>query len=68
VRKVDKSSSPNVIKSEVPVWEGERVDGYLNVTAGSLYFGLDSPLGPLYVGFGYANRDNKAIYLFLGRP
>ncbi len=56
------------LKPEVPVWEGERVDGYLNVTAGSLYFGLDSPLGPLYVGFGYANRDNKAIYLFLGRP
>jgi NTE family protein len=50
------------------VWQGERVDGYLDVFAGSVYLGLDSPLGPLYVGFGYANRDNRAIYLFLGRP
>jgi len=56
------------LKPVIPVWQGERVDGYLDVFAGSVYLGLDSPLGPLYVGFGYANRDNRAIYLFLGRP
>ncbi|HTN49512.1 MAG TPA: patatin-like phospholipase family protein [Burkholderiaceae bacterium] len=56
------------LKPAVPVWQGQPVDGYLNIAAGSIYFGLDSPLGPLYVGFGYANKDNKAIYLFLGRP
>ena len=56
------------LKPTIPVWQGERVDGYLNVPAGSIYLGVDSPLGPLYVGFGYANRDNRAIYLFLGRP
>jgi NTE family protein len=56
------------LKPVIPVWQGERVDGYLNVAAGSVYLGVDSPLGPLYVGFGYANRDNRAIYLFLGRP
>ena len=56
------------LKPLIPIWEGERVDGYLTVPAGSVYLGIDSPLGPLYVGFGYANRDNRAIYLFLGRP
>jgi NTE family protein len=56
------------LKPVIPVWQGERVDGYLDVLAGSVYLGVDSPLGPLYVGFGYANRDNRAIYLFLGRP
>lgn len=56
------------LKPTVPVWQGERVDGYLNVLAGSVYLGIDSPLGPLYMGFGYANRDNRAVYLFLGRP
>jgi len=56
------------LKPLIPVWQGERVDGYLNVLAGSVYLGIDSPLGPLYVGFGYANRDNRAIYLYLGRP
>jgi NTE family protein len=52
----------------IPVWEGKPVEGQLLVKAGSLFLGVDSPLGPVYVGFGYANRDNKAVYLFLGRP
>ncbi len=52
----------------VPIWRGEPVNGMLNIGAGSLYLGVDSPLGPLYVGFGYANRDNSAVYLYLGRP
>jgi NTE family protein len=56
------------LKPAVPVWQGERITGYLDVLAGSVYLGLDTPLGPLYVGFGYANRDNRAVYLFLGRP
>ena len=56
------------LKPLIPVWQGQPVDGYLNLLAGSVYLGVDSPLGPLYVGFGYANRDNTAIYLFLGRP
>jgi NTE family protein len=52
----------------IPVWEGKPVDGQLLVKAGSVFLGVDSPLGPVYVGFGYANRDNMAVYLFLGRP
>ena len=48
--------------------QASRVDGYLNIYAGSVFLGFDSPLGPLYVGFGYANRNNSAVYLFLGRP
>jgi NTE family protein len=56
------------LKPVIPIWQGEPVDGYLTVPAGAVYLGIDSPLGPLYVGLGYANRDNRAIYLFLGRP
>jgi NTE family protein len=52
----------------IPVWEGKPVEGQLLVTAGSVFLGVDSPLGPVYVGYGYANRDNQAVYLFLGRP
>ncbi len=51
-----------------PVWQGKAVEGNLQLTTGSVFLGVDSPLGPLYVGFGYANRDNMAVYLFLGRP
>jgi NTE family protein len=52
----------------IPVWEGKLVEGQLLVRAASVFLGVDSPLGPLYVGYGYANRDNQAVYLFLGRP
>jgi len=52
----------------IPVWRGRIIPGDLNVYAGSVFIGVDSPLGPLFLGFGYANSDNKAVYLFLGRP
>jgi len=56
------------LKPVVPVWQGKTVDGYLTVPAGSVYLGVDSPLGPLYVGFGYADSNNRAVYIYLGRP
>ena len=52
----------------VPLWRGSLVTGDLTVKAASVFLGIDSPLGALFLGFGYANRDNKAVYLFLGRP
>jgi NTE family protein len=52
----------------VPIWRGEPVRGTLNVAAGAVYLGIDSPIGPLYLGFGYANPENRALYLYLGRP
>jgi NTE family protein len=41
-------------------------DGVLGSTC--LFFGADSPIGPLYVGYGHAVDGNASIYLFLGRP
>ncbi len=55
----------------VPLTEfspSKPADVRTNIYAGSLFFGFDSPLGPLYVGYGYADRNNSAVYLFLGRP
>ncbi|MET0497534.1 MAG: patatin-like phospholipase family protein [Steroidobacteraceae bacterium] len=34
---------------------------------GSLFFGVDSPLGPLYLATGFDEGGGKAFYLFLGR-
>ena len=34
---------------------------------GSLFFGLDTPLGPVYLATGYDEGGSKAFYLFLGR-
>lgn len=36
-------------------------------TNGSLFFGVDTPLGPLYLATGFDEDGDKAFYLFLGR-
>lgn len=38
------------------------------ITSGSLYLGLDSALGPLYFGYGYADSGDSSFYLFMGNP
>ncbi|HEX7116297.1 MAG TPA: patatin-like phospholipase family protein [Steroidobacter sp.] len=36
-------------------------------TNASLFFGVDTPLGPVYLATGYDEGGDKAFYLFLGR-
>jgi NTE family protein len=36
--------------------------------AGSLFLGMDTPLGPAYVGYGHAEDGNDAFYFYLGKP
>lgn len=36
--------------------------------SGALFVGMDSPVGPLYLGYGRAVDGNSSVYLFLGRP
>jgi NTE family protein len=36
--------------------------------AGAAYVGGETPLGPLYVGFGYAQGGRRSLYLFFGLP
>jgi NTE family protein len=38
------------------------------VTTGSLFLAADTPLGPMYLGYGVGEDDNRTIYFFLGRP
>jgi NTE family protein len=33
----------------------------------SVFFGVDSPLGPVYLAVGYDEEGENAFYLFLGR-
>jgi len=35
--------------------------------AGSLYVGADTVLGPVYLGFGYAEGNRKSVYLSIGQ-
>jgi NTE family protein len=34
---------------------------------GSVFFGADTPLGPLYLAAGIGDRHSTAFYLYLGR-
>ena len=38
------------------------------LASGALFAGMDTPVGPLYLGYGHAVDGSNAAYLFLGRP
>ncbi|CAG9166900.1 patatin-like phospholipase family protein [Cupriavidus respiraculi] len=38
------------------------------LVSGSLFLGLDTPVGPLYLAYGKGSGGRHAFYLFLGRP
>ncbi|MBL4744143.1 MAG: hypothetical protein JKX87_05845, partial [Cycloclasticus sp.] len=38
------------------------------ITSGSVFVATDSPIGPLYLGYGAADDGNDSLYLFLGYP
>jgi len=43
-----------------------HLNGWQQATA--VYLGGDTPLGPLYLGYGYAKGGHRSLYLFLGLP
>jgi len=46
----------------------ERDDMFTDLRMnGSVFFGLDTPLGPVYLATGFDEDGDKAFYLFLGR-
>jgi NTE family protein len=38
------------------------------IKSGSLYLGVDTLLGPLYLGYGQASGGLRSFYFYLGRP
>jgi NTE family protein len=34
--------------------------------AGSAFIGADTPIGPVYLGYGHTEGGNGSLYLFLG--
>jgi NTE family protein len=50
-------------------WE-ERSDISLDnaLTSATVFLGADTPIGPFYLGYGYTEGGNDAVYLFLGQP
>ncbi len=49
------------------VWDSRRDMSLTDtVTGGSLWAGVDTPVGPIYVGYGRATGRRDAFYVFLG--
>ena len=51
------------------VWNFEDDIGFDDLRySGSLFLGVDSPLGPAYFAVGYADSGDFAAYFYLGNP
>lgn len=50
------------------VWDDKNDFGSNPELAGSMFLGASTPLGPVYLGYGYGESDNKTIFFYLGRP
>ena len=49
------------------VWQNSDDVSFDNtIFAGSVFVGFDTPIGPLYVGYGLAETDDKSAYIYLG--
>ena len=50
------------------VWlQRNAVDADDLLYAGSLFLGIDSPVGPVFLGVGMGENDQRALYLQIGR-
>lgn len=49
------------------VWQDTRDISFDNtVFASSAFIGMDTPIGPIYLGYGRNDRSESSVYLFLG--
>ena len=49
------------------VWQNDSdIDFDTLITAGSLFLGVDTPLGPIYLGYGIAEGNKNSFYFNLG--
>jgi NTE family protein len=49
------------------VWNDDsQINWRSSETAGSLYIGIDAPIGPIHLGIGYAESGKGSFYLMLG--
>lgn len=49
------------------VWQHSTDISFGNsLTAGSVFLGVDTPIGPLYLAYGMANNGEHSFYIYLG--
>lgn len=48
------------------IWDARRDIGVDPIIAGSIFVGLESPLGPIFLGFGVDDQGDNAVHLTFG--
>ena len=48
------------------VWDARSDIGRDPILAGSIFVGLDSPFGPIFLGYGHDDQGNNALHLTFG--
>lgn len=50
------------------VWEDRDDMSFASaIAAGSIFLGADTPVGPLYIGYGHAEQGRNAGFMYLGK-
>ena len=69
----------SLLPTDLPVYAGasieagnawlHRRDATLDdlILAGSIFLGIDSPLGPVFLGAGFSEGRQRALYLRIGQ-
>lgn len=50
------------------VWRETRDIFSEGITAGSIFLGADTPIGPVYLGYGHAEQGLNTLFFYFGRP
>ena len=51
------------------IWQDRDMASFSSLDlAGSLFLGLDSPIGPIYFAAGFTEGGAKSLYVYLGQP
>lgn len=48
------------------VWQNSKDIFHNSIVAGSVFLGADTPIGPVYFGYGHTDNGNGSLYLFVG--
>lgn len=49
------------------VWQDSDDISFSNsINAGSVFLGMETPIGPVYIGYGRADTDESSLYLHIG--
>ena len=58
-------ASAEIGKMSDPVVPGNLTD---TLYSSAIFFGADTPIGPVYLGYGFTSGGFRSAYFFLGRP